>query len=301
MSKKLAPLWIIIAGCLWGTMGIFVRIFNSYDVEAMSIVFVRSLFTAIITFTAAAAFNRKSLKIKLKDIWIFAGTGLISIVIFNFCYFTAISMMSLSAAAILLYMSPIFVMIFSAIFFREKITLKKISAMVLSIIGLAFVTGIFGGTIISPLGIAYGVASAVSYSLYSIFSRAALKKGYNSLTVTGWSFAFSTIFSAFAADLPACFNMFKSTPSMMLYTLIFSIVASVLPYVFYSIGLKGIETGKAAIIASVEPVAATVIGFIIYRESPTISTIIGIILVLAALVLSIDIRNNCKKKDNETK
>ena len=290
MIKKLSPLYIVIAGCLWGTMGIFVRRFNSYGVESMSIVFVRSLFTAIITLAATAVYDRKLLKIKLRDIWIFAGTGLISIVLFNYCYFTAISMMSLSVAAILLYTSPIFVMLFSALFFKEKITFKKVNAMIISIIGLVFVTGVFeGNSTVSVQGIIYGIISAIGYALYSIFSRVAINHGYSSLTTTGWSFAFAALFSMFMADIPACTNMFAESPLMILYTVLFAIVASVLPYIFYSLGLKGTENGKAAVIASVEPVAATVFGIFLYGEYPSIFAIIGIALVLAALILSIEI------------
>lgn len=289
MIKKLSPLWIVIAGCLWSTMGIFVRSFNTYGVESMSIVFIRSLFTAIITLSAAAVYDRRLLKIKLCDIWIFIGMGLISIVLFNFCYFTAISMMSLSAAAILLYTSPVFVMLFSALFFKEKITLRKIIAIIVSFTGLALVTGVFNGSSeMSAIGIVYGIVSAIGYALYSIFSRVSVNKGYNSLTTTGWSFAFAALFSSLMSDIPVCINMFAASPSMILYTLAFAIIASVLPYVLYTVGLKGTETGKAAVIASIEPVSATVLGIFFYGEYPSVSAIIGIILVITALALSMD-------------
>lgn len=290
MKKKidLSPLWIAIAGVLWGFMGLFIRRFSEYGVESMSVVFLRSLFTAAAALMFCFVTDRKSLRIKLKDIWIFIGTGLGSIVFFNYCYFTAINMMSLSAAAILLYTSPIFVTVLSAVIFRERITPKKIIAVVLSVGGLVLVTGIIGsGTPVSGLGIAFGIMSAIGYALYSIFTRFAINRGYSSFVCIGYSFLFAAVFSAFFADMNAIGDMLSSSPSMIGFTVIFTIVSSIAPYFLYNLGLKGTENGKAAVIASVEPVAATVLGILLYNEIPTPSAAIGIILVFAAMILSI--------------
>ncbi|MGN0696186.1 MAG: DMT family transporter [Oscillospiraceae bacterium] len=290
MKKKidLSPLWIALAGILWGLMGIFVRRFNEYGVESMSIVFLRSLFTSAAALLFCLVTDRKSLKIKPKDIWVFIGTGLVSIVFFNYCYFTAINMMSLSAAAILLYTSPIFVTVLSAVIFKEKITPKKLIAIVLSIGGLVLVTGIIGSdTPVSGLGISYGIMSAIGYALYSIFTRSAINRGYSSFVCIGYSFLTAAVFSAFFADMNAIGEMISSSPSMIGFTLIFTVVSSIAPYFLYNLGLKGTENGKAAVIASVEPVAATLLGILLYNEIPTPSAAVGIILVFAAMVLSI--------------
>ena len=50
--------------------------------------------------------DKNLFKIKLRDLWCFAGTGLLSIVFFNLCYFKEITITSLSVAAILLYTAP---------------------------------------------------------------------------------------------------------------------------------------------------------------------------------------------------
>lgn len=287
MISKLSPLFIVLAGCLWGSMGIFVRRLNDAGIQSMSIVFIRALFTAAITFALTALRNKELLKIKLRDIWIFAGTGLISIVLFNFCYFTAISMMSLSAAAILLYTSPIFVMLLSAMIYKERITVQKVIAVVLSLAGLSLVTGVFGGARLTPMGIVFGLLSAFGYAMYSIFGRAAINRGYGSLTTTAWSFAFAALFSAFFADYGAIFGAVSDSALIIPYTVVFAIVASVAPYVLYSLGLRGTETGKAAVIASVEPIAASLFGIILYHEIPTVQSVFGILLVLAALAMCI--------------
>ena len=286
MSKKYNFLLIVLAGCLWGTLGIFVRKFNEYGITSMSIVFVRSLLTAVCVLGAGAVFCPGLLKFRLKDIWIFSGMGLCSIVLFNYCYFKAVTLMSLSAAAILLYTSPIFVMLMSAMFFREKITVRKIISAVVSLAGLILVTGFIGDAeTVTPNGLIYGIGSAAGYALYSIFNRAAINKGYSALAVTGWSFAFAAVFSVMTSDIKSISGMFSENRAMIGYALIFSICASVLPNIFYSIGLKGTENSTAAVVASAEPVAATLFGMIIYKEIPSVSALIGIAVVIAAMFM----------------
>ncbi|MBQ5331784.1 MAG: EamA family transporter [Oscillospiraceae bacterium] len=288
MNKKISVLCIIASGCLWGTLGIFVRDFSEYGISSMTVVFLRSVLTALFTMGAMALFRRDELKIKLRHLWIFAGMGLLSIVFFNFCYFTAVTLMPLSAAAILLYTSPVFVMLLSALFFKERITRRKLLSAGIAIIGLVLVTGVIGdAAAITPSGILYGLGSAFGYALYSIFSRAAINRGYSALTVTGWAFTFSALFSAAAADMNALGNMLAVKPSMGIYAAVFAIVASVLPYLLYSLGLKGTDNSTAAVIASVEPVAATLFGMILYGEIPSLSAAAGIILVISALAVSV--------------
>ena len=58
-----------------------------------------------------------------------------------------------------------------------------------------------------------------------------------------------------------------------------------LPYLLYTYGLIGIENGKASIMASIEPVVATLCGVFIYNEGLTVMSTVGILLVLSAIVL----------------
>ncbi|MGN0553347.1 MAG: DMT family transporter [Oscillospiraceae bacterium] len=289
MSKKYSFILIILAGCLWGTLGIFVRKFSEYGITSMSVVFIRSLLTAVCVLGAGALFRSDLLKFKLKDIWIFTGMGLCSIVFFNFCYFKAVTLMSLSAAAILLYTSPVFVMLLSALFFKEKITVRKIVSVFVSLAGLVLVTGFIGDAeTVTLSGFLCGIGSAAGYALYSIFNRAAINKGYSALAVTGWSFAFAALFSIPAVNISAIADMFSENKAMIGYSVLFAVCASVLPYIFYSIGLKGTENSIAAVVASAEPVAATLLGMIIYKEIPSVSAFIGIIVVIAAMLMIVD-------------
>lgn len=296
IRKKLAPLCVLTAGMLWGTMGIYVRKLNALGFTTIEIVAVRSIVTAILLLVVLFFYNRKMLVIRLKDMWCFIGTGILSIVFFNYCYFKAITMTSLSVAAVLLYTAPAIVMVLSAILFHEKITMVKIISLLATFAGCVFVTGLVGDAgSLSTGGVLMGLGAGLGYALYSIFSRYALERGYNSLTISFYTFVFACIGSLPIADISIIFDACKGDMGMLGFYLIFGLVSTIIPYITYTLGLTAMENSKASIIASVEPVAATVLGILLFHEKMTFSNLIGIVLVLGAIVVcNVDWKNVTK-------
>ncbi len=88
----------------------------------MESVAVRSTVAAILYFFWLLFTDRAAVRVRLQDLWYFVGTGIFSVLFFNWCYFNAISLSALSVAAVLLYTSPVFVMLLSALCFQEPIT-----------------------------------------------------------------------------------------------------------------------------------------------------------------------------------
>lgn len=295
IMKRIAPWMIVTAGVLWGSMGIFVKRYDTFGLTSMDIVAIRAVTTTFLMLGFLLIYNRRLLKIRWKDWWCFFGTGILSILFFGFCYFTAIKMTSLSVAAVLLYTAPAMVMLLSRILFREKITLHKLVALAATFAGCIFVTGIAGGgQAMSFSGILVGLGAGFGYALYSIFSRYALERGYHTYTIIFYTFLVAAIGVLPFTNVVGVVNMMTAQVSMTLFSLVFGLVSTVLPYVLYTIGLKYVENGKASIIASVEPVVATILGIVLFGERLTINVGIGIALVLGAIVL-------CNKKDKNDK
>ena len=280
--KKYIP--IILAGCLWGLMGIFVRLFNEWGLGSIEISECRSVFTALILMIYIFITDRNSLKIRFKDIWCFVGTGILSILFFNYCYFYTIEKTTLSFAAILLYTAPIFVMLMSALLFKEKITGRKIVALVLAVTGCALVSEIFSGSLnFAPKYFVVGIGAGIGYALYSIFSRYGIMRGYSPLTITVYTFLFSALGGGFLTDFESVGRVFGSNGGRYLVVAVYALITTILPYILYTMGLKKVENSKASVVVSVEPVTATVVGIILFGEFPSIWGISGIVLILLAL------------------
>lgn len=285
MSDKKPVFSVLLAGILWGIITIFIKHLSAFGLDAMNISLIRMI-TAAPLFTLALAVTDKSkLKIKPKDIWIFIGTGVISVVLFNCLYFYTMINSQASIAVVLLYTSPVFVMILSAILFKEKITVKKVIALLLTFAGCIFTAGLLGGGYkISPIILLTGLGSGLCYALYSVFGRVALQK-YSSNTVTAYTLIFGLIGSLFIGKPAETFKTVAQNPSLILWCLGIGIFCTVLPYFFYTAGLNKLESSKAAIIVAVEPLVGGVLGMTVYHEPHSAAKILGMALILSAIVL----------------
>ena len=295
--KKLAPLLIILSGTFWGSIGIFVRILNSYGIESMQIVEIRAVSAFIIIGIIILIYDKSLLKINLRHIWCFVGTGIVGIIFFNLCYFATIEASSLSVAAVLMYTAPIFVMLLSAPLFKEKITKLKIVSLLLAFVGCVFVSGaITDSGLLSPKGILIGVLAGIGYALYTVFTRYALNYGYNPLTIQFYTFLCGAIAGLFLVDFGQIQVAIQNSPMVIIGTgVLTGLLVTAIPNVLYSTGLKYIDNGKASVMASVEPVMATIFGIIVFNEIPTMLGFVGIVLVISALIL-LNLKNLKKTK-----
>ncbi len=280
--RRFAPWMIAAAGVLWGLLGIFVRHLNARGLVSMDLVFLRSLTATVVLFIGLLIFDRKKMKIRLRDFWCFLGTGIGSIVFFNYCYFTAVRMMSLAAAAVLLYTAPAFVMLMSAVLFREKMTGRRVLSVLLTFAGCACVTGLAGSGI-SAGGILVGLGAGFGYALYTIFGHYAIERGYDSLTITFYTFLVAAVTSLFMVRLPHVAGAMSGSAVALGYVLCLGIISTILPFLLYTLGLHFLQGGRASVIASIEPVTAALVGIFCYHEALTVQTAAGIALVLAGI------------------
>jgi len=281
LKQKLAPLYVLGAGSLWGLMGMFVRHFNGLGLGSLEIGELRMIMGLVVTGGYLAIFHRELLKIRWRDLWCFAGTGIGSLLLMNWTYFTAMEHTSLAVAGVLLYTAPIFVMLLSALLFRETITKRKVFALLLAFSGCAMVSGIGTDNQISGLGLIYGLGAGISYAMYSIFGRFAIRRGYGSWTITFYSFLFCAAAGAFVCD----WHVAAAAVTEPVWVVLLGVVTAFAPYVLYSLGLTAMENSRASILASIEPVVATLISVFVFHEPMGVLSALGIGLVLTAIVL----------------
>ena len=276
---------VILAAVLWGTMGIFVDGLSALGLSTVQISLLRS-FSSLVLIGALLLLRSPALfKIRLRDLWMFLGTGIVSYFLFNNCYFIAIRQVGVAVASVLLYTAPVFVAVMSCILFRERLTGRKLLCLALAVGGCGLVSGLASGGLrgVSLTGVLIGLASGFTYGLYSIFSTFALRR-YQPLTVTFYTFLFGFLAALFVTE-PVATVAAIANPTGLLWVLGLGAVTGAVPYFLYTRGLSGVKASHAAVIATAEPVVASLIGIFLYRESADIFTVTGILLVLGASIL----------------
>ena len=287
--KQLLYLMPIISGAMWGSAGIFVRKLTELGMNSYTVVSVRVVLAVLILAIWLGIYDRNLLKIKLKDLWIFVAGGVVGMFGLNICYNFAISELSLSLAAVLLSLSPVFVLFMAAILFKEKITSKKVICMTIAIAGCVLASGVLEAASTmrwSVKGIIVGTIGAFFYGLYGIISKTAMERGYHAFTTT-----FYCLFMVMLVVIPLTnwklvTDVVVANPvKMSVFLVIHSLCTSVLPYILYTFSIRYIDAGMASILASGEPVAAMIFGVIFFSEIPTVLSVVGIVLVIVALAL----------------
>lgn len=290
MSKQLFWIFPLLSGTLFGSVGIFVRKLDAFGMDNYTVLSSRMTVATILLFIGIFIFKRSLLKVRLSDLWIFIVAGVLGMLGLNFFYNESINQLTLSFAAVLLSLSPLFVLVLAIFLFKEKMTSLKIGSMFLAIFGVILVSGILENTSLirwSTIGIISGLLAAFLFALYSIFSRIATDRKYHVFTITFYSLLMSSITLLPLTNWTKIEEFIVVAPlENSIFMVIHSICTSILPYILLTVALGYIETSKASILAAGgEPIAAMIFGVIFFSEIPTILSFVGIIVTIVALAL----------------
>lgn len=283
LSKTAAYTSILAAAALWGIMGLWTKSLMQTGLSSNTVVTLRNLGGCLLLTGVFLWKDRSVFRVKKEHLKYFFGTGVVSVLLFSACYFACQKVSSLAIASVLLYTAPSFVVLLSAILWREPITKKKVLALLLTLLGCACVCGVFSSELtVTVVGFLLGLGAGFFYALYSIFGRYALRAGYCSITVTVWTFLFAGPFSLLFLRPSELSGM---TGSHWLLALGMALFSTALPYLLYTTGLSRVESGKASIMASLEPVVACLTGVLVFGEPLGILTILGVGCVLAGVYI----------------
>jgi len=284
-SNRKGALLVILAGACWGSISIYINYLSAAGLGTMQISFLRQMLSVMVFSLVILVRDRSKFRIELKDLWIIMLCGLINGVLFNFLYFYTIINSRASIAVVLLYTSPVFVMILARLFFGEKFTRAKLAALVLTVIGCVFVTGVIGEGYTPPaVAILTGVLTGLAYALNNILTSAAVKKN-DPETVTMYTLLFSFLFLIPFSGGASLVEKCVAEPMIIAVAFIMCLVTGVLAQFVFSKGLGLIESGKAAIYGASEPIVGALVGIFVFREESNFLKILGIVLVIAAILI----------------
>ncbi len=276
---------VFLGALLWGMVSLFVTPLSEGGLDSMQIALIRVFMAAVVLAIATLITDRSLFRFELKNLGLLMLNGLICGAVFNIFYFQTIIHSEASVAAMLLYTSPIFVMVLARIIFKEPITGRKILMMAMTVVGCVFVAGFIGhGTHIPLTALFTGVATGATYGVYTVLTRFNARR-IHPLTVTLYIFIFGTLFMLPLGKPVETVRMLASDHSLIPYALLFGPICSSLANWLFTWGIAQIEANRAAILAASEPLGACLVGMFIFHDSHEPLKLLGIALVLAAIIL----------------
>ena len=286
-DQMLGVLAVVAAASLWGTLGLFAKILYAQGVSFESLVAVRASvgWIAVMLFVLATG-KARSLRVSGGDLAFLVPLGLVGIGFFYLLYFYTVGESTVGTAAILLYSSPAFVVVLARLFLGEALNAAKALALLLTGGGIFLVAGAYApaNLQVSPTVLLAGLLSGLTYGLYSIFGRPVAGRLAPSVILSYALFFGGSLLVVAALPTLGTLSGLPAGSYALLFML--AVVHTTLGFALYTFGLGRLGAGRAAIVATVEPVVAGALGVALLAEELTLPKVVGTVLVIAGAVLA---------------
>lgn len=215
--------------------------------------------------------------------------GLTGVFCYNVFFFKGLKLIEAGRAAIIIANNPIFIALFSAVFFKEKLNALKISGIIISVLGaiiaisrgdvLEFLQGNLG------LGEFYIFLCVISWVVFSLLGKAVMS-GLSPLVSVTYSSLTGTILLFMPASREGLANCIYYSIYDWGNIFYLGFFGTVLGFVWFYEGINQIGPTKAGLFINFVPISAILLAFLILSESLTISLLIGTLLVTTGVYLT---------------
>ena len=230
--------------------------------------------------------RRDALRVAWRDLPFFVVFGVLGLAMVHFTYFKTLSLTGVATAILLEYLAPVLVMGVSVTLPRREVLRGPCPWPSPSRWrDVRSSSGAIGGGVrsVPPAGVAWGLASAVFFALYTLMGKYAARR-FSPWTLLTYGLGAAAIFwLLFVGPVKVVSLLLR--PSTFLAVVFIAVVSTILPFVAYLTALHHIDATKATITATLEPALAGIGAFVVLHESLTGLQVLGGVLVVVAIAL----------------
>ncbi|MCU1301885.1 MAG: hypothetical protein JWQ87_2169 [Candidatus Sulfotelmatobacter sp.] len=226
------------------------------------------------------------IKLPARDLAYCLLLGTLGVAISNYFYYVAIQRTNVATAIIVQYTAPVWVLLYVVARGHQKLSLQKVTAVGLAVVGIALVINLFSHGSALRLD-AYGLGAALlasfSFAFYNVAGHRILAR-YDRWRVLLWTLAAASAFWL-VVNPPWKIVSAHYVPAQWIFLFVFSIVSVLGPFSFYFLGLQHLEPTRAIIASCLEPVFSILLAALLLGEVLRPIQTVGILFVLAAIVI----------------
>lgn len=286
----------VISALGYAFLPVFALIAYKGGITTSTLLTFRFFFAAVILFVYIFI-KYKTICITRKDMFFMFILGSICYNLQARCYFTSVKYIPAALTSLVLYTYPMLVTILSAIFDKEKITIKIAGAIAISFVGLMLILGTSFEQL-NALGLLLAFGSAAVYSVYIVIGNRVLKSTeplIASASIAAFSAAGVVLSGALMGDISMQFKFMTWLPIIGLV-----LSSTVIAMLFFFKGIELIGPSKASIISMTEPLFTIILMKLIFNSSLTVSQLIGGFIVLLGSVLVVGSKGQDKECTKST-
>lgn len=278
-----------VGSILYSTKAIFVKLAYQYDVDAVTLLLLRMLFSLPFYLGIAIYLTRKSDSYRLnrKDYQQLFFLGIVGYYLSSYLDFKGLEYITASLERLILFIYPTFVVLLGYFFFKEKINRSQVLALILTYVGIVVVF-IGNDDILHQQNLIIGstliVLCSILFAIYMVGSGQLLPR------LGTWRFtSYALTISSIAVILHYTIDNrgigdFDYPLPVFGYSFLMATISTVIPTLLISESIRRIGASNVAIIASVGPISTITLAWIFLDERLMILQILGGILVLSGVV-----------------
>jgi drug/metabolite transporter (DMT)-like permease len=198
--------------------------------------------------------------------------------------FISYDYLGVGTASTILFLYPVFVAVLMAVFFKEKISMVTMAAILIAFSGISLLYKGNNGVSLNPLGIGTILLSALSYAVYIVVVNKSKVQQMSGYKLTFYVMGLSAVYFLLKAQITGGLAPLPDTTAIIDLTLL-SLLATALSCVAMVFAVQYVGSTATAILGALEPVVAVAVGVLAFKEVITGNLILGILLILIAVSL----------------
>ena len=281
-NDKSTYLQFITAMIIVGTIGVFRRFI---PVSSAFLAFTRGTLGSL---SLSAFVKVKGQKIRhgmeRRQFWLLVLNGAIIGVNWIFL-FEAFRFTTVAVATLCYYLQPTLLILVSPLFFKEKLTLRKIFFAVTAFIGMVLVSGVIGGDGSGDLrGVAFGLAAALLYTVAVVINKKVTAVDPFEKTIIQLASAAIVLIPYIL--LTEDISSIQLDPLSIILIIIVGVIHTGFVYYLYFGSMENMSAQAVALLSYIDPVVAVIASWLVLGEALTVMVVIGAILIIGSAVMS---------------
>lgn len=279
-------LLVLLAATLWATLGVIYTVLaRDSGLAAITVAALRAGLGGLLLLAGLLVLRRNWLRINRRALRVVVLYGVFGVALFYASYVNAILSVGVAVAAVLLYTAPAWVALIAWRFLGEQLNRRHVAALLLTLIGTALVAQVLrtGAVQINLDGVLWGLLAGLTYGLWSVFNKVGVRHT-NPWTLQCYGMLVGAV-ALLAVQPPLALDNVTLAPQTVFWLLALTLGPTVGASVAYAAGVRTVPVSVASLVATLEPVLAALLAFIVLGETLSGGQLLGGALILLAVWL----------------
>jgi len=274
----------VLAALIFGASPIVAKLAYTGGSDGYTITFTRFLFSVPVLFLIAKA-ARISLRLSKRQLFTLLFVSIAGNFASTVTLYWSFQYIGVGLAIVLHYLSPVIVMVINILLFKEKAKSWKILSLILAFTGMLTFFTKSGGT--NLLGTVLALISAFSYAVIFLGIEHTALNELHHVTLTFYTSLFVSIVSFIIGQISGLLNL-HMTPSAWGYSFLLALMVGVAGFALLNHAIVLVGASTTSIIVMLEPLTGVAIGYLVLKESYSLTNWIGCALILlGATIISV--------------